>query len=93
MLISKTDFISALFELVTIFLISVDIIAIHKDKQLKGSRVWPKFYWLTYGSWGCYLFYSYRLPASFWVCFASEILYFGYIVLCLYYTRGWGRQK
>jgi hypothetical protein len=85
--ISTADLISALFELVTIFLISVDVVAIHKDKQLRGSRIWPKFYWLGYGCWGCYLFHRYHLPLSFWVCVASEVLYLGYIFQCLYHER------
>ena len=83
--LNRTDVISALMEVVTFVLVWIDFAAIRKDKQLKGSRVYPKLYWLGYSVWGTYLFFLYGLTLSCIVAGIAASLYAGYVATCFYY--------
>jgi hypothetical protein len=79
------DLISAIMEAITVILVFVDIFALRKDKELKGSRIYPKFYWLGYGGWGTYLLYLLNLKISCAVAGFSEIVYAVYIAMCIWF--------
>jgi len=79
------DLISAAMEGVTVGLVLVDIFAIRKDRQLKGSRIYPKFYWLGYSIWGSYLLYLLHLNISCVVASFSTFIYAIYIFMCIWF--------
>jgi hypothetical protein len=82
------DFINSFgFELVSCIFLSLNIIALYRDKVVKGLSLLSAGFYATWACWNVFYYFHLDQPASFWVAIPVAVLTTWWIVLAWWYRH------
>ncbi|HVM73411.1 MAG TPA: hypothetical protein VMU13_00835 [Candidatus Paceibacterota bacterium] len=81
-----SDIANATFESLCIGFTGLNLLAILRDKQVRGFSLITSLFFVTWTIWNVFYYASLRQPVSVWGTFAANVQYTNYIFLVFYYV-------